>query len=116
MIPERVFIIFSSVTVFGELCNWTAITVSHLKFRKHRMVLGNVDDIHFKSPFYPYADYFVLFFMALVVACIAISPEVRISLLISAIWVCVVFVFYKFYTRKDKMAAGESDSSTVNER
>lgn len=109
MIPERVFVIFSSVTVFGELCNWTAITLSHLRFRKRRMELGTAETIHFKSPLYPYADYFVLFFMALIVLCIAVLPDMRISLVISALWVCVVFLAYKFYTRRQS----ESETRTV---
>lgn len=92
------FEIFSSVTVFGLICNWSAITFSHLRFRKLRMQNGTADKIAFKSPFYPYADYLAIVFMVIVLACIAILPDMRISLLISAIWVGVVFVAYKFYT------------------
>ena len=115
MIPERVFEIFSSVTVFGLICNWSAITFSHLRFRKLRMQNGTADKIAFKSPFYPYADYLAIVFMVIVLACIAILPDMRISLLISAIWVGVVFVAYKFYTKKDKTTGSSLPAQPAKE-
>jgi AAT family amino acid transporter len=56
-------------------------------------------------PFYPYSNYIALAFLAAVLTGIAILPDMRISLVVSAVWVFVVFVAYKFYVRKDAVRA-----------
>jgi AAT family amino acid transporter len=56
-------------------------------------------------PFYPYSNYIALAFLAAVLTGIAILPDMRISLVVSAVWVFVVFVAYKFYVRKDAAPA-----------
>jgi AAT family amino acid transporter len=33
--------------------------------------------------------------------CIAILPDMRMSLVVSGVWVAIVFVAYKFYTRSE---------------
>ena len=102
VMPNDVFKIFSSVTVCGLLCNWGCIVCSHLKFRKHRMRLVIADKITYKSPLYPYADYVALLFIGAVITGIAIMPETRVSLLISAIWVCIVYGCYKVMLQREK--------------
>ncbi len=101
-IPEKVFSLFASVTVFGLICNWSAILISHLKFRKIKIKNDEVDKLTYKMPFYPYSNYFSLFFMAMVIVCMGFLPDMRMSLVVSAVWVAIVFVAYKFYTKKDK--------------
>lgn len=103
--PEQAFELFSSVTVFGLVCAWTSIVVSHLKFRKVRIQNGQVDQLTYKMPFFPYGNYIALAFVAAVMTCIAFLPDMRMSLVVSGVWVAVVFVAYKFYTRKERMAA-----------
>ena len=93
--PEQVFQLFSSVTVFAVLCNWSCIIFSHLKFRKLHELKGDAQDISFRSPWYPYSDYVAIVFMLIVVACMAIMPETRMSLVICAIWVAVVYGVYR---------------------
>ncbi|GAA3332848.1 hypothetical protein GCM10020331_094570 [Ectobacillus funiculus] len=53
-------------------------------------------------PFYPYSNYFGLFFMAVVIVCMGFLPDMRMALVVSAIWVAIVFVAYKFYTKRTK--------------
>ena len=101
LIPESVFSLFASVTVFGLISAWSAILISHLKFRKIKIKNNEVDKLTYKMPFYPYSNYFGLFFMAVVIVCMGILPEMRMSLVVSAVWVAIVFVAYEFYTKKD---------------
>ncbi|ULT58771.1 amino acid permease [Neobacillus drentensis] len=101
LMPEKVFSLFASVTVFGLICNWSAILISHLKFRKIKIKNNEVDKLTYKMPFYPYSNYFGLFFMAVVIVCMGFLPDERMSLVVSAVWVVIVFIAYKFYTKKD---------------
>src|SRR5262249_34364190 len=98
VMPEQAFELFSSVTVFGLTCTWSSILISHLKFRKVRIQRGQESKIAYKMPFYPYSNYIALAFMAAVMICIAILPDMRISLVVSGVWVALVFVAYKVYT------------------
>jgi len=104
LMPEKAFELFSSVTVFALVCAWTSIVVSHLRFRKLRIQAGQVDKLTYKMPFFPYGNYIALAFVAAVLACIAILPDMRMSLLVSVVWVGIVYVAYRFYTRDDRAA------------
>ncbi|GAB3628145.1 amino acid permease [Pandoraea terrae] len=104
LIPEKAFELFSSVTVFGLVCAWTSIVLSHLKFRKIKIKNNEVDSLTYKMPFFPYANYIVLVFVAVVMVCIAALPDMRMSLVVSGVWVAVVSVAYRFYIRNEKLA------------
>lgn len=108
LMPKQAFDVFSSVTVFGLVCAWGSIVIAHLKFRRMRIQNGTADAISYKAPFYPYGNYIALVFMAIVMASIAFLPDMRISLVVSAAWVAVVFIAYKFYTRADKQDVSTS--------
>ncbi|WP_296658314.1 amino acid permease [Paraburkholderia sp.] len=112
IMPESAFELFSSVTVFGLICAWSSILVSHLKFRKTRIQSGRDAEISYKMPFYPYSNYLALGFMAAVMVCIAILPDMRMSLAVSAAWVVVVFIAYKFYTRSEVILAEPEPTSS----
>lgn len=111
IMPEQAFELFSSVTVFALVCAWASIVISHLKFRKVRIQNGQVDKLSYKMPFYPYSNYIALAFVAAVMICIAILPDMRMSLAVSGVWVAVVFVAYKFYTRNDVVLADATANS-----
>ncbi|MEX3693843.1 hypothetical protein AB3X91_33855 [Paraburkholderia sp. BR14263] len=101
IMPEQAFELFSLVTVFALVCAWGSIVISHMGFRKSKMRKGEESQITYKMPFYPYSNYIALAFLAAVLTGIAILPDMRISLVVSAVWVFIVFVAYKFYVRKD---------------
>ncbi|WP_028204546.1 amino acid permease [Paraburkholderia nodosa] len=105
IMPEQAFDLFSSVTVFALVCAWGSIVISHIGFRKSKMRKGEESQITYKMPFYPYSNYIALTFLAAVLTGIAILPDMRISLVVSAVWVFVVFVAYKFYVRNDATRA-----------
>ncbi|TQJ34206.1 amino acid permease [Arthrobacter sp. SLBN-122] len=100
LMPDQVFEIFSSVTTFGLICAWGSIALSHLRFRKLRIQNGQADAIKYKSPFYPYADYIALVFVAVILVCIAILPDMQVSLIVSVAWVVVVAVAYRVYRKR----------------
>lgn len=99
VMPEQAFELFSSVTVFALVCAWSSIVISHLNFRKIRIQTGQADKLTYKMPFYPYSNYIALAFVAAVMVCIAILPDMRMSLVVSGVWVFAVYIAYRFYTR-----------------
>ncbi|WP_027797032.1 amino acid permease [Paraburkholderia acidipaludis] len=99
--PGQAFELFSSVTVFALVCAWGSIVISHFGFRKARRQRGDEGQIAYRMPFYPYSNYIALIFLAAVLVGIAILPDMRISLVVSAVWVFVVFIGYKFYVRNE---------------
>ncbi|KAF7959301.1 D-alanine/D-serine/glycine permease [Cupriavidus sp. UYMU48A] len=111
VMPEKAFELFSSVTVFALVCAWSSILVSHLRFRKLRIHMGQADKLTYKMPFFPYGNYIALVFVAAVLACIAILPDMRMSLLVSAVWVGVVYLAYRFYTRDGRAAVPDFASN-----
>ncbi|MXN20715.1 amino acid permease [Pseudooceanicola sp. GBMRC 2024] len=100
--PEDAFSVFSSITVFGLVCAWTTILVSHLRFRRVRIANGQAEAISYKMPFFPYGNYIALAFMATVILCMAILPDMRLPLGVSIGWVAFVFVMYQFYTARER--------------
>ena len=48
-----------------------------------------------------------LAFVTVVMVCIAILPDMRMSLVVSAVWVFVVYLAYRFYTRAEKAVLAE---------
>lgn len=111
--PNDVFQIFSSVTTFGLVCAWSSIVISHLRFRRIRIRNGEAHAIKYKAPFYPYADYIALVFVAVVLVCIAILPDMQVSLLISAAWVLVVFIAYRIYRSRGRRNVPQSDEEDL---
>ncbi|WP_216719083.1 hypothetical protein [Streptomyces mayonensis] len=53
-------------------------------------------------PLHPYSNYLALAFMAVVLVCVAILPDTRVSLVVSGVWVLVVLAAYAFCTRGPK--------------
>ncbi|WP_427307451.1 amino acid permease [Cupriavidus sp. H39] len=111
LMPEKAFELFSSITVFALVCAWTSIVVSHLRFRRLKIQTGQADCLSYKMPFFPYGNYIALAFIAAVLVCIAILPDMRMSLIVSASWVGIVFVAYKFYTREAQPALADMSNA-----
>lgn len=102
ILPNRAFEIFSSVVTVGLLTGWTAIIVSHYKYRKMRIQRGDAHLIKFKSPFYPYSNYISLGFMALVLVSMAFIPDMQMSLIMSIVWVIFIFGCYCLFIKGSK--------------
>jgi AAT family amino acid transporter len=113
VMPEQAFELFSSVTVFALVCAWGSIVISHLRFRKLKIQRGEDHLIAYKMPFFPYGNYIALAFLVAVLVGIAILPDMRMSLVVSAVWVFVVFIAYKFYV-KNETASTSITSETAN--
>ncbi|BDR53339.1 aromatic amino acid transporter AroP [Bombiscardovia nodaiensis] len=100
VLPARAFSIFSSITVFMLVLSWVSELLAHLRFRKIRRDEGRESELTFKQPFYPFADYFALIIMGLVMIMMAIMPAYRVSYLVTIPWMILLFVIYQVQQKK----------------
>jgi AAT family amino acid transporter len=105
IIPESAFTIFASLTTFGLLSSWSGIVISHLNFRKIKIKNGEENKIHFKMPFFPYGNYIAMIFIITVTICMAFLPDMRISLIVSAVYCIVMYVAYKLVVKNEESKA-----------
>lgn len=101
ILPAEAFTIFSSIVVCSLVTCWAVILISHLKFRKVKMINNEVHTIKYLAPFYPYADYFGLVFLAIVVFSLTLRPNLRISFVVAGVYAIIAYFVYKFYTKKE---------------
>lgn len=90
LIPDsKLFLYLYSATVFPGMFAWIVLAVSHLKFRK--LQTEEEAKAHgFRSPLFPYANYFCLAFFAVVICGMLYNPDQRIPILVSWGYIAIV--------------------------
>lgn len=101
MMPGDVFSFISSVATTCFLFVWSMIVLAHLKYRRIIQKAGKENQLKFKMPLYPIADYFVLIFMAFVAVVLTLKTDTLIALIGSVVWLAALFIF-KSLTEKVK--------------
>lgn len=110
IIPEKAFSIFSSLTTFGLISSWSGIVISHLNFRKIKIKNGEADKIHFKMPFFPYGNYIAIIFILAVTVCMGFLPDMRISLVVSAVYCVIMYIAFRIVIKKEASNNKELDA------
>jgi amino acid transporter, AAT family len=112
LIPDsKLFLYIYSASVFPGMVAWFVLAYSQKNFRKHWG--EEVMAAHpFKSPLYPYANYFCIAFLALVTVGMWFNPDTRMSLIVGWIFMAILTAGY-FATglHKKKYADQTSDVS-----
>ncbi|WP_059172881.1 amino acid permease [Bacillus sp. FJAT-27445] len=93
LVPEKVFLIVTSVATFGAIWTWGVILLSQIKYRKS---LGEKDTarLKYKVPLFPYSSYIALAFLAFVVGIMAYSADTRIAVIVGPLWLAFLTVVY----------------------
>lgn len=94
LIPDsKLFLYIYSASVFPGMVAWFVLAYSQKNFRKSwgEKVMS---EHPFKSPLYPYANYFCLIFLVLVTIGMWVNPDTRMSLIAGWIFIAVVTVGY----------------------
>ena len=92
--PTGVIELLMSLIVAALVITWTIIIVTHLKYRKAQDAKGVKPG--FLAPLYPFTNYLCLAAMLMVVAVMALTPEIRMSALAIPVWILVVYLVYRF--------------------
>lgn len=101
LIPNsKLFLYIYSASVFPGMIAWFVLAVAQKKFRqKHGKKI--MAEHPFKSPFYPYSNYFCIIFLALVTVGMWVNNDTRMSLIIGWIF-CALLAIYYFFNLKNK--------------
>ncbi|MDR0956704.1 MAG: amino acid permease [Endomicrobium sp.] len=94
------FKITVNFVVVCALVNWILITISHLKFKKQK-ILENHKTL-FPALFYPYSNYITLIFYVFILF-VMMLPQLRMTkqVIATPIWICIVYIWYKISKAKN---------------
>ncbi|TGE33530.1 amino acid permease [Desulfosporosinus sp. Sb-LF] len=99
LVPGKVFLYLLSVATIAVIFNWIMILITHLKFRRSKQEIGEVEKLNFKLPLYPISNYITLAFLVMVIALMAYLPDMVYALYIGPIWILIIFIGYKLRAR-----------------
>ena len=111
VVSENGFAIFSSISVFSILFNWTTILISQLRYRKIRIARGDDDKIAFKMPFFPYGNYFAIAVMLLIAVVMAINPGTRTGMIVGPSLFVILLCIYQIKKKVNK----SNDSNNIKD-
>lgn len=95
-LPSSVFALVSSVATISFLFVWVMIILAHLRYRKL-----NPKGSAFRAPLFPYADYLVLAFLAMVVVIMMFSQSTAIATITAVVWIALVYGLQRWHSRRD---------------
>lgn len=87
-IPESVFTFITSVATTTFIFIWVMIILTHLKYKKAQIAQKS----HFKAPLFPFSDYLVLLFLALVFVILILDRSTLYAALASVAWLLIMTV------------------------
>lgn len=92
--PDAVFYYMSSAATTACLVAWGVIVLEHMAWRK-QLSPEHIARLKFKMPFYPYANYLVLVFLALVVYGMIFDEDNLTGLYVGIVWYTILLILYK---------------------
>ncbi|MCP8971318.1 alanine permease AlaP [Ectobacillus ponti] len=93
VVPAKVFTWVTSIATFGAIWTWAVILLSQIRYRKS-LSLQEQRALKYKMPFFPYASYVALAFLAAVIGLMAYNPDTRIALYIGPLWFVILIAVY----------------------
>ncbi|MEQ9940597.1 amino acid permease [Pectobacterium aroidearum] len=103
LMPGRAFELLMALVVSALVINWAMICITHLKFRAAKKQEGH--ETRFKSLGYPMTNVICLLFLAGILAIMAMTPGIQISVLLIPFWLLALAVSYMVKKKKSAMAA-----------
>jgi len=92
-IPDGAFMQVMAVATTAATITWVMIVLVHLRFRKAHQATSN--GLFFKAPFYPYANYICVAFMAMIVVLMTQLESMRSAVFVLPVWLSVLYGGYK---------------------
>lgn len=87
-LPDEALGMVMSLAVAALVINWAMISWSHLRFRRSKDHAGQAT--LFRSPWFPLSNYVCLAFVAILLVIMAITPGLRISVILIPIWLALL--------------------------
>jgi aromatic amino acid transport protein AroP len=92
-VPGKALGLLMGLAVAGMLINWAMISWSHLRFRAAKRAAGQATA--FPSPLYPLTNWACLLYLGGIVAIMAATPELRVSVWMIPAWLVVLAAGYR---------------------
>ncbi|WP_409293442.1 amino acid permease [Peribacillus sp. SCS-37] len=113
---ETVYLWLLSIAGFGAVFIWLSIAVSNLLGRKHFLKNGGrIEDIKYKTPFYPLVPILAIIANSAVIISLAFIEEQRISLYCGIPFMAACYVYYKLRAKKRMEVRGTWDSVDITD-
>jgi AAT family amino acid transporter/D-serine/D-alanine/glycine transporter len=94
VVPERVFVYVTSVSLIGSLWTWGVILVAHLAYRR-AAARGDVPRAPHSLPGAPYTNALALAFLLLVAALLSVEKDTRVALYVAPAWFALLALGYR---------------------
>jgi aromatic amino acid transport protein AroP len=98
-LPEEALGMVMSLAVAALVINWAMISWSHLRFRRSKDHAGEAT--LFRSPWFPLSNYVCLAFVVILLVIMAITPGLRISVILIPIWLALLGLGFWLRERRD---------------
>ena len=92
LMPGQAFGLLMALVVAALIINWAMISITHLKFRQAMARRGIAP--RYRSWAAPLTNYLCLAFMAGILAVMWATPDMRISVALVPVWLCVLWLFH----------------------
>jgi len=104
VVPERVFVYVTSISLVGSLWTWALIVIAHLGYRK-TVAIGETRKVAYRMPGSPYTNWFVVAFLVLVATLLGLDEGTRVALYVAPAWFIILSIGYQIAkTRTAKLA------------
>ncbi|MGI5471347.1 amino acid permease [Streptomyces sp. CA-132043] len=115
LIPDRVFLIISSIATFATVWVWLMILATQYAARR-KMSREEVAGLAYKVPFWPYGQIIAMVFMTAVLVLLAFSASTRIALIVGAVWLVLLSVVHFLWLRPRSAAPAAAENATAEVR
>jgi aromatic amino acid transport protein AroP len=110
LMPGKAFGLLMALVVAALIINWAMISITHLKFRQAMARRGVTP--RYRSWAAPLTNYLCLAFMAAILVVMWATPDMRISVALVPVWLCVLWLFHAL-RRQAPAAAGAVKAADV---
>ncbi|MDA5110508.1 MULTISPECIES: amino acid permease [Brevibacillus] len=98
---DTVFMVLLSIAGLGAQVGWISISLSQLAFRRHYLRNGGLlEDLKFRTPFYPVLPLIALILNITVLVSLAFDPEQRIALYCGIPFLAACILIYHLHVKK----------------
>ncbi len=100
LMPGEAFGLLMALVVSALVINWAMISLAHLKFRRKKDQQGV--ETRFKALLYPLGNWICLLFLAGILAIMAMTPGMAISVWLIPVWIAILGIGYLLKLRTQK--------------
>lgn len=98
LVPNGAFMIVMSVAIAAAVITWGLIVIMHMRFRRAHQA----DQLTFKTPFFPYVNYFCLIFLVVVIGAMTQLDSFRPAVYVMPVWLILTYLGFRLKQKMDR--------------